>query len=92
MEPDRRPAGEEAAQGPREVVISVRDYGPGVPEEQLAELFEPFYRIADSRDRESGGTGLGLSITDRAVRLHGGTVVALNAPGGGLIIEIHLPG
>jgi len=92
LESDRQPAEQSAAQGPREVVISVRDYGPGVPEEQLAELFEPFYRIAHSRDRESGGTGLGLSITDRAVRLHGGTVKAINAPGGGLIIEIHLPG
>lgn len=92
LKTDRRPAEEAAAQGRREVVISVRDYGPGVPEERLAELFEPFYRIADSRDRESGGTGLGLSITDRAVRLHGGTAIATNAPGGGLIIEIHLPG
>ena len=72
-------------------VISVRDHGPGVSDDQLARLFEPFYRIADSRDRESGGTGLGLSITERAVRLHGGTVDARNATDGGLIIEIRLP-
>jgi len=74
-----------------EVVVSVRDNGPGVPEEQLEDLFRPFYRIADSRDRGSGGTGLGLSITDRAVRLHGGTVRAVNADGGGLVVEIRLP-
>ncbi len=72
-------------------VVSVRDHGPGLPEDQLVHLFEPFYRIADSRDRESGGTGLGLSITERAVRLHGGTVEARNAADGGLIVEIRLP-
>ena len=72
-------------------VISVRDHGPGVSDDQLARLFEPFYRIADSRDRESGGTGLGLSITERAVRLHGGTVDARNATDGGLVVEIRLP-
>jgi len=76
---------------PGGVVVAVRDHGPGVPEEQLADLFEPFYRIADSRDRQSGGTGLGLSITDRAVRLHGGMATAANAPDGGLIVEIRLP-
>lgn len=73
------------------VVVSVRDHGPGVSDDQLAHLFEPFYRIADSRDRESGGTGLGLSITERAIRLHGGTVDVNNAADGGLIVEIRLP-
>ena len=72
-------------------VVSVRDHGPGVSDDHLAHLFEPFYRIADSRDRESGGTGLGLAITERAVRLHGGTVDARNATNGGLIVEIRLP-
>jgi two-component system sensor histidine kinase CpxA len=74
-----------------EILITVRDRGPGVPDDQLDELFEPFYRIADSRDRESGGTGLGLSIAQRAVRVHGGSVRALNAADGGLIVEIRLP-
>ncbi len=71
--------------------ISVRDHGPGVPEAALGKLFLPFYRVADDRDRQSGGTGVGLAITDRAVRLHNGTVKAVNAAGGGLIIEIRLP-
>lgn len=72
-------------------VIRVMDSGPGVPEDALDKLFRPFYRIADARDRQSGGVGLGLSITERAVRLHGGSVRAMNRPGGGLMVEIHLP-
>jgi hypothetical protein len=51
----------------------------------LADIFRPFYRVADARDRQTGGAGLGLAITERAVLLHGGTVSASNAPGGGLI-------
>jgi two-component system sensor histidine kinase CpxA len=54
-------------------------------------LFLPFYRVAEARDRQSGGTGIGLAITDRAVRLHNGSVIARNAIDGGLLIEIRLP-
>jgi two-component system sensor histidine kinase CpxA len=54
-------------------------------------LFRPFYRIDDARGRQTGGVGLGLAITERAVRLHGGTVKAANRPEGGLMIEIRLP-
>ena len=72
-------------------VIEVRDNGPGVPEESLADLFNPFYRVGDARDRKQGGTGLGLAITERAARLHGGQVRAANAPGGGLSVTIDLP-
>jgi two-component system sensor histidine kinase CpxA len=71
--------------------ILVRDYGPGVPEDQLEDVFRPFYRVAGARDRKSGGDGLGLAITARAVRLHGGDVCATNAPAGGLVVEIRLP-
>jgi len=71
--------------------ITVRDHGAGVPENALAEIFRPFYRVDDARDRESGGTGLGLAIAERTVRLHGGTVTAINAPDGGLVITISLP-
>jgi two-component system sensor histidine kinase CpxA len=74
-----------------EAVLSVRDEGPGVPEESLSEIFRPFYRVDDSRTRETGGAGLGLAITERAVRLHGGTVTASNVSGGGFVVEIHLP-
>ena len=71
-------------------VIRVRDHGPGVPEEALSRMFLPFYRVANARDRQTGGTGIGLAITERAVRLHGGTVTASNAADGGLIVEIVL--
>jgi len=74
-----------------EAIIRIRDHGPGVPEDTLPQLFLPFYRVADARDRQSGGTGIGLAITERAVRLHNGTVTAANAPDGGLIVEIVLP-
>jgi two-component system sensor histidine kinase CpxA len=72
-------------------VITVRDYGAGVPQNALAEIFRPFYRVDDARDREAGGVGLGLAIADRAVRLHGGRVTAINAPKGGLLVTIILP-
>ncbi|MEI6214792.1 MAG: ATP-binding protein [Desulfuromonadales bacterium] len=71
--------------------IEVRDQGPGVPEAALYDIFRPFYRVNDSRERQSGGTGVGLAISDRAVRLHGGSLRAFNAPGGGLIMEMELP-
>jgi signal transduction histidine kinase len=72
-------------------VISVRDRGTGVPDESLEKIFRPFYRTEDARDRQSGGgTGLGLAITERAVRMHGGSVEATNAPGGGLSVKMKL--
>jgi hypothetical protein len=74
-----------------EAVIRVIDSGSGVPEEALDKIFRPFYRIDDARGRQTGGAGLGLAITERAVRLHGGSVKASNRPEGGLKIEIRLP-
>jgi two-component system sensor histidine kinase CpxA len=71
--------------------IEVRDQGPGVPESELYDIFRPFYRVSDSRERQSGGTGVGLAISDRAVRMHGGSLRAFNAPGMGLIMEMELP-
>jgi two-component system sensor histidine kinase CpxA len=77
--------------GGPEAVIRIVDSGPGVPEEELDKLFRPFYRIDDARGRQTGGVGLGLAITERAVRIHGGTVKASNRPEGGLQIEIRVP-
>ena len=71
--------------------INVRDHGKGVPESSIAQIFRPFYRVEDARDRTTGGTGLGLSIAARAVRLHHGTIKASNAEDGGLVVEIRLP-
>ena len=80
-----------AANGHSAALVSVRDHGNGVPETALRDIFLPFYRVGDARDRFSGGSGLGLSITDRAVRIHGGTVRAENCADGGLRIELRLP-
>lgn len=74
---------------PTEAVLRVRDYGPGVPETMLAEMFRPFRRVAGD---DSGGAGLGLAIAERAVNIHGGTIRAMNTPGGGLLVEMSLPG
>jgi two-component system sensor histidine kinase CpxA len=71
--------------------ISIRDHGPGVPEEHLETLFEPFSRVADARERSSGGAGLGLAIARRAIEAHGGTVTARNHPDGGLEVVLTLP-
>jgi two-component system sensor histidine kinase CpxA len=77
--------------GGNSAVISVRDRGKGVPEDALEKIFRPFYRAEDARDRQSGGgTGLGLAITERAVRMHGGSVKAENAKDGGLSVEMRL--
>lgn len=70
--------------------ITVRDYGPGVPAESLSQIFQPFFRVQDARDEETGGIGLGLSIAKRAVRLHRGTITAENAEPG-LRVKIEIP-
>jgi len=59
--------------------ISVRDYGPGVPENELPKIFKPFFRVDESRDSSTGGVGLGLAIAHRAVKVHHGTMTAKNA-------------
>jgi two-component system sensor histidine kinase CpxA len=74
-----------------EIVVRVLDSGPGVPDEALQEIFKPFYRLDDARNRQTGGAGLGLSIADRAIRLHGGQLRASNRKEGGLEVEIRIP-
>ena len=70
------------------ILLSVRDHGPGVPENMLPEIFLPFRRVGkDNHD----GAGLGLAIAQRAVGVHAGSVSAKNAPQGGLIVEMLLP-
>jgi two-component system sensor histidine kinase CpxA len=73
------------------VTITVRDYGNGLPEAELEKIFEPFYRVQESRDRGSGGHGLGLSIAANAVQRHGGNISARNVEEGGLAVTISLP-
>jgi two-component system OmpR family sensor kinase len=71
--------------------VLIRDRGPGVPPADLSRIFEPFYRVAESRDRDSGGEGIGLAITSQVMKAHGGSAQAANAPGGGLEIRLSLP-
>ncbi|MDP1586746.1 MAG: HAMP domain-containing sensor histidine kinase [Prosthecobacter sp.] len=71
--------------------IQVLDRGPGVPEEAVSRLFEPFYRPEAARGRGTGGSGLGLAITKRCIEACGGTVTARNREGGGLAVEISMP-
>jgi signal transduction histidine kinase len=71
--------------------VIVRDRGPGVPETALAHLFEPFFRVDESRARNTGGAGLGLAISQRTVELHGGRISASNAQPHGLVVRIELP-
>lgn len=72
-------------------VVEVEDRGPGVPEESLVALFQPFFRADTSRSRRTGGAGLGLMIVRRAVEAHGGSVSAANADEGGLVVTLDLP-
>ena len=77
----------EADQG---ATIAVRDHGPGVPGVLLTDIFEPFFRVEEAREADTGGIGLGLSIAKRAVQLHGGTIAAENA-NPGLRVTIAIP-
>ncbi|MCC7242131.1 MAG: HAMP domain-containing protein [Acidobacteria bacterium] len=72
-------------------VIRVRDHGPGVPATEVERIFSPFHRVEPGRNRDTGGVGLGLAIARRAVAVHGGTIAAENANGGGLCVTVRLP-
>jgi two-component system, OmpR family, sensor histidine kinase BaeS len=74
-----------------QVQVSVRDSGPGIPEEALPHIFERFYRADRSRSRSEGGTGLGLAIALHLAEAHGGTLVAANSPQGGAVFTLSLP-
>jgi signal transduction histidine kinase len=76
---------------PHELEMRVSDKGPGIPEPQLERVFEPFYRLEGSRNRESGGTGLGLTIARNLARSHGGELRLRNAAKGGLEVVLTLP-
>lgn len=71
--------------------VSVLDRGPGVPDSQLDAVLQPFYRLEQSRSRDTGGTGLGLAIAHQLARVIGGTLTLKNRDGGGLAAEITLP-
>ncbi len=76
---------------PDGIEIRVDDDGPGIPEERLEEVLDPFRRLETSRNRESGGAGLGLAIAHAVALAHGGRLVLSNRPGGGLRAALALP-
>jgi len=79
-----------ARAGP-EAVIEVADDGPGLPENLLERVFEPFFRVEPSRNRETGGSGLGLASARAVARAHGGDIRLSNRPEGGLLVRVLLP-
>ncbi len=74
-----------------EVVVTVHDSGPGIPEESLPFVFERFYRVDKARARAEGGSGLGLAIARQLARAHGGELTAGNHPEGGAVFVLRLP-
>jgi two-component system, OmpR family, sensor histidine kinase CpxA len=76
---------------PSSALIQVRDHGPGISNEHLEKIFLPFYRIPTINGEPTSGAGLGLAITERIVRMYGGSVSAMNASDGGLIVNLELP-
>ena len=73
------------------ITITIADNGPGLPDDQLEAVFEPFVRLEGSRSRNTGGVGLGLSIARTIIQAHGGTVILRNLSGGGLEAVVRLP-
>lgn len=76
---------------PTTVEITIDDEGLGIPELELSRVFEPFYRLEESRNRDTGGIGLGLAIAQSIVQSHGGTLTLRNRPNGGLRASVVLP-
>lgn len=77
--------------GDGRAVVTVEDDGPGLPDEELEAVFEPFHRAERSRSRETGGAGLGLTVARQAARAHGGDVTLTNRSDGGLTARLELP-
>jgi signal transduction histidine kinase len=74
-----------------ELVLWVRDRGPGIPDKALGDVFLPYYRLEKSRNRNTGGVGLGLTVAQAIIRGHGGEILLRNRPNGGLEVRVTLP-
>lgn len=74
------------------VTITIEDSGVGIPEEQVDQIFEPFFRVDKSRSREIGGSGLGLAIVKKVIDKHSGTISVKANPTGGSLFTVFLPG
>ena len=71
----------------QDVVIQIRDYGPGIPEDELPLVKKKFYRGS----MKNRGTGIGLAVCDEIVQMHNGTLILENAEGGGTLVTVRLP-
>lgn len=81
----------EMSLNPPMAVVEILDHGPGIPESEIHDIFRPFHRVDRARSSDTGGFGVGLAIAERAIRLHKGTIIALNASNGGAVIRMKLP-
>jgi len=88
--PERTAVEVELGEDENDARITVRDFGPGVPEQAMERIFDPFFRVEEARNTNGGGSGLGLSIAKRAVCVHRGKIVAENATPG-LRVTISIP-
>ena len=88
--PTKTPVDLSVARARTGLEIAIADHGPGVPPADLERIFEPFFRVAESRDRDSGGEGIGLAITAQVMKAHGGFARARNTPGG-FEVRLSLP-
>ena len=77
--------------GEEEIVIILRDRGPGIPEDKLEKVLEPWFRVENSRNRETGGSGLGLAIAKNMATLSGAQLSLRNREEGGLCARIRFP-
>lgn len=75
----------------RDIVVTIDDEGPGIPENELDKVFTPFYRLEGSRNRKTGGIGLGLTVARTIIRAHGGDILLQNCTEGGLRAVVILP-
>lgn len=80
-----------ASRDKNKVIVQVRDGGPGIPEDMLEAVFDPFFRLEASRSRDTGGTGIGITIARNIAGKHGGTLYLRNHPDGGLTATLELP-
>ena len=72
-------------------VVEIADRGPGIPVDKREAVFDPFYRLEGSRNRETGGAGLGLAVVRAVAHRHGGDIGVGDRPGGGLVVSLRLP-
>ena len=81
----------ELGENARFAIIKVSDTGIGIPQADIAHIFDRFYRVDKARSRETGGTGLGLSIVNQIVQLHGGQVSVQSVEDKGSVFTVTLP-